>query len=123
MSKSFEDRLLELSIRTFDEKNVNLDDDTLHRLRQARKEAIASSETKPDDSVITFPTWLSSASTATAFASISLIAITLLLQPELSQVVTSTPLDDIALLSSAESLEFYENLDFYIWLDTQDNAT
>lgn len=123
MNKSFENKLLDLSKNTFDEKSTQIDDDVLRRLRHARKTAVASLQTIPNDNVIVFPSWLSSVSTITAFASISMIAVTLVLQPELSQVVSTSPFGDIALLSSTESLEFYENLDFYIWLDTQDNAT
>ncbi len=122
MNDSFEKKLQMLSQHTFDEKLNTLDSDVLTRLKESRQKALASitaTPVKKDKTEIFFPAWLPAASTATAFASAAVIATSLWMQPELSQQSIESPLNDIALLSASDDLEFYENIDFYIWLDDE----
>lgn len=122
MKDSFEDKLLVFSRETFNSKSNQLDDEILQKLRQARKNAIASTKQNKSTGVI-FPTWLAPVSSVTVFASVSLIAVSLIFQPDLLSAIYPSPFDDVSLLSSSDSLDFYENIDFYIWLEAQDNAS
>jgi len=128
MTDSVEQRLQELTSQTLDYKLDQLDDDVLASLRAARRNAIQASITRPvvahahSTHVINFPKWLSPVSTATAFASVALVTASFIFQPGANQIHQASPLDDLALLSSVEEIEFYENLDFYIWLEQSDHA-
>jgi len=125
MRDSFEKKLNTLSQQTFDSQLDEIDDDILQRLKTSRLKAVASahqSTQKQNNTVtVSFPTWLSSVSSATAFASIALVISSLWLHSDLTNQteLNASPLENIALLSSADELEFYENLDFYIWLEDE----
>jgi len=106
-----------------------LDQNVLLRLRQARAvatQAAAQQENRNTDVIgLSFPGWLAPTSAATAFATIAFVAITVWTQPSpLTQSMTpATMIEDIAVLSSADDLDLYENLDFYIWLENEDSAS
>ena len=105
-----------------------LNDDVLSRLRQARANAVnaaTTQNTKPSEVLsLTFPNWLAPASTVTAFASLGFVAIMLWTQADnFVHSSSATFIEDIAVLSSPDDLELYENLDFYIWLENEDNAS
>ena len=113
-----------------------LDDSVLSRLRESRQMAIrvaslaSSTKTSPvnvsDKKEINFlfPNWLIPASTGTAFATIVLSATLFWMQPQFHhqinmQVHDNTVEDDINLLNQSENLEFYQNLEFYLWLENE----
>ena len=123
MNRSFEEKLQTLSQQTFNSQLNELDEDVLKRLRESRRKAIASIKPQGKRIEISFPSWLSTASTATAFASVALITASLWLGDDFTHQSTPTAMDDVALLSSTDDLEFYENLDFYIWLEDENNAS
>ena len=124
MNNTFENKLHALAQQTFDAQLNEIDDRVLKRLKESRELALSNIKYSTKKNVeISFPGWLSFASAATAFASISVIFVSLYLQPDLKQQSITTPLDDIALLSSDDELDFYENLDFYIWLEDENNAS
>ncbi len=106
-----------------------IDQNVLLRLRQARAAAIqaaARQENRNSDVIgLSFPGWLSPASAATAFATIAFVAITVWTQssPLTQPMMPSTMIEDIAVLSSTDDLDLYENLDFYIWLENEDSAS
>lgn len=126
MNDDFEKKLKTLSQHTFDKQTNALDDNILKRLKASRQQAIDSmppTKQSNSDSNDIFPSWLSSVSTATAFASVALIISSLWLQTDIKTQSLATPLDDIELLSSTDELEFYENLDFYIWVEDEANSS
>lgn len=101
--------------------------DVLSRLRQARANAVHTATTqsaKPSEVLtLSFPNWLAPASTVTAFASLAFVAIMLWTQADnFAHSSSATFIEDIAVLSSPDDLELYENLDFYIWLEHEDSA-
>ncbi len=101
-----------------------IDDKTAQQLRHARAQAVHAATIKKEDKSRYLPHWLSPASAAVSFASISIITIVLWFMPQ--STTPTTPfniVEDIALLSAPEELEFYEDLDFYIWLDHEESAT
>jgi len=123
MTDEFEKRLQELSRQTFEKKLASLDVNTRNRLKASRQLALEKcrGKKKTTSTTVTFPAWLPPVSTATAFTSVALVVTSLWFQPEFKPQTLMTPLDDIALLSSTEELEFFENLDFYIWLEDEVN--
>lgn len=124
MSDLFEKKLHDLSQQTFDSQLNTINDSVKQRLRQSRQQAIAAipQYSKANAIVINFPAWLSTVSTATAFASIAIVASLLWLQPEFNNESNMSPLDDISILTSNDEFEMYENLDFYLWLENEDSA-
>jgi len=106
-----------------------IDQNALLRLRQARVDAVqAAARHKNQDSDViglSFPQWLAPVSTATAFATVAFLAITVWTQPSslVQPVTANTMIEDIAVLSSSDDLDLYENLDFYIWLVNEDTAS
>ncbi|MDH3327479.1 MAG: DUF3619 family protein [Gammaproteobacteria bacterium] len=127
MNDSFENKLIALSEKTFNKQLQNIDEDVLQRLRQSRQNAVEVAQmqvkTKSNAITVSFPSWLSPVSTATAFASIALIASSLWIQPVIQAELTASPLEDISMLMTSDEFELYENLDFYIWLEDEDNAS
>jgi len=90
---------------------------TQARLRTARREAVTASETRSQ------PAWLMPMGSLAAAATVAVLTVSLWQMPT-DQATDSQlpPLEDIALLSDNEGLEFYEDLDFYLWLDDEKEA-
>ncbi len=90
----------------------NLDRQTLSRLREARNEALHSVKRS-------FP-WMLPA-TGIAVVCASLFAFFLLTQDPFQGEIISH-VEDIELLASSESIEFYDDLEFYEWLSEGESA-
>lgn len=100
-----------------DQAVETMDASTQARLRAARREALAASESRSR------PAWLMPVGSLAVAATVAVLTVSLWLVPPDTAVDPQLPtLEDIALLSDSEALEFYENLDFYLWLDEQDKA-
>jgi hypothetical protein len=94
-----------------------LDASTQARLRAARREALAAS------GVRSLPAWLMPMGSLAAAATVAVLTVSLwLLPPEKGMDDQLPPLEDFALLSDSEGLEFYQDLDFYLWLDDEKKA-
>ena len=94
-----------------------LDVSTQARLRAARRKALATGETQHR------PAWLMPVASLAAAATVAALTVSVWLVPvDMAEDSELTPLEDIALLSDSEALEFYENLDFYLWLDEENKA-
>jgi hypothetical protein len=94
-----------------------LDVSTQARLRAARREALAAS------GVRSLSAWLMPMGSLAAVATVAVLTVSLwLLPPEKGMDDQLPPLEDFALLSDSEGLEFYEDLDFYLWLDDEKKA-
>lgn len=108
-----DDRLLRDIKKTLDQSNAVLDGDTLARLRQARHQALDAAETRRSPFVLWGP--------VTAMASVAMLSLSLwLYQAESAPVNMMAGLEDIELLAANEDIDFYENLDFYLWLEGQE---
>ncbi len=112
MSKE-NDKLENHTRQTLDNSVDELDAATLSRIRQVRARAMEKAEGKSIN-------WFGVTSGALATASVMVFAVIILMRSEtLPQTV---PVDDIELISSSESFEFYEDLEFYQWLETNELA-
>ncbi|MCW8944638.1 MAG: DUF3619 family protein [Sedimenticola sp.] len=87
----------------------NLDELTCSRLAAARKRALSKTE----------PKWYWSLPTGLATAATTVLVVTLWVTSPGDQL-PDTPLDDLELLTTTDSLELLEELEFYQWLETED---
>jgi hypothetical protein len=109
------DQFLHQVKSTLDQSVDELDDATLRALRSARHEAVAASKKRP--------AWSMPVGGLAVAATVAAFSVSLWLtdsQPGMNAQLP--PLEDLALLGDAESLEFYEELDFYLWLDDEKDA-
>jgi len=116
MSNNIQDEAWQAKVRaSLDNDTQNIDAATLSALKQARVRALAQLET-PAPGVRESSNWLWASG---AVASVAAIAVVVLLLPTKPDVVTDTEVDVVEneLLLDEHDLEFYSNLDFYIWLD------
>ena len=107
-----------------DQQSESLEGETLSRRRQARARAVEAGERKG----FRLPDLNGLGGGAVLFASLSVLAVAVWLAvptstthetPTLAEVQV-TSFDDLELLAASEELEFYENIEFYYWLETQD---
>lgn len=123
---------------TLDESEGRVDDITAARLRTLRREAVTVSSGAKRDVRSTpegwtpgmaainahrarrRPAWLLPTAGLATAATVATLAVTLWSVPPAP--TETLPLDDLALLSDTEALEFYEELDFYLWLEHEQPA-
>ena len=99
--------------QALDQSSDTLDGKTLSRLRQARTKALESPYK---------PNYFSHWGPVAAAASVSALAIGLwLYQPTQENHTMMANLEDLELLAAQEDIEFYEDLDFYLWLESQES--
>lgn len=109
------DQFLQQVQSTLDRSVDGLDDDTLRALRNARRKAVAASERRPS--------WLMPVGGLAMAATVAVFSVSLwMAEPQSGADTQLSPLEDLALLGDAESLEFYQDLDFYLWLDAEQDA-
>lgn len=109
------DQFLQNVQSTLDRSVDELDDDTLRALRKARHKAVEASERRP--------VWLMPVGGLAMAATVAAFSVSLwMAEPQPGVDAQLLPLEDLALLGDAESLEFYEDLDFYLWLDDEKDA-
>lgn len=104
-----DDEFLKHAKRVLDDDVATLDPLVAQRLRIARRQSLDGAASRHRHRM---PQWLSS----TVAASV-LVALAWLVIPREADLRTG--MEDLELLSTAEDLEFYENLEFYQWLDAQ----
>lgn len=114
-----QDTLNERYKKALDERLEELDGETLSKLRQARSQALQSLPKKSR--------WLGGGvGWAAGVATAAAMSVTLMLlwpgEQNYSQDFV-TELADAELLADEESIEFYEELDFYIWLEQQETES
>ena len=97
-----------------DESVEDLDAHTLSRLKQARHRALDSA------SIHHRPAWLLPTGGFAVAASVAVLTVILWHGKPVDQDMMQG-FEDLELLSSGESLEFYEDLDFYTWLEYEEN--
>lgn len=107
------DRFLQQLESTLDQSADALDDAALRDLRNVRRRAVTASEKRP-------AAWLVPVGGFAAAATVAAFSVSLWMSsPQPGADAQLSPLEDLALLGDAESLEFYEDLDFYLWLDDE----
>ncbi len=90
-----------------------MDGATVSRLRQARAVAIEkglSGKVRP---------WLGWAISGAALAPVIVLSVTLLLQPSSRMPSEALAIDDINILVEQDDVDFFEDLDFYRWMNSQ----
>lgn len=118
-ASSDEQKLRELAKASLERSVDNIDGATLSRLRQARHAAMQQRETP------VLATWLRPA-LASAFT-VCALAILLTMLPNrkadddlLANAEALQQMDDFQLLSNGEDLDMIQDLEFYEWLEQQD---
>ena len=115
MKKSNENKAFLDNINDRLNKRVDeLDDATLSALQNIRKTAIAQAENKTTDTW----NWLQPIPVM-ALASIVLVVSVTLQMTMTSSVLPSPALADIPMLTASDDIEFYNDLEFYQWLDAE----
>lgn len=98
--------------------NDNVDDIdavTASRLQAARKSAIeAATDSNKNHFFQTYQTLFATSSALAMVFAIAIIAISMNSQPELNIM------EDLTLLSEKETFKFYEEMDFYQWLEASE---
>lgn len=107
-----DDRQFESHVRAELEASLeNLDPTVTRRLQQARHKAL--SEVKP----VRFPVW----QPAIGFAMATLLILAVVVWPVQEKVILPAPaLVDFELIAADDSLQLFEELDFYEWLAESD---
>ena len=106
-----EQDLLKNAQRILDDGADNLDADTTSKLKKIRYQALEQKQQKFS--------WLTPYSTFAATASVMVLAMTLWFsQPPM--VNDELVIEDMPLLSANEELEFFQELEFYNWLDDEE---
>ena len=110
MSKQDENKFETNIKQTLDKSVDNLDANTQSRIRQIRAQAVEKAGTTSQAN------WFPVMTGALATACVMVFAIMLLIKsPETN--IQLLPVDDLELISSSDSLEFFEDLEFYEWLE------
>ena len=91
-----------------------IDDATLSALQKIRKATVAEAENKTTNTW----SWLQPIPVM-AIASIVLVVSVTLQMTMTSSVLPSPALADIPLLTASDDIEFYNDLEFYQWLDAE----
>jgi hypothetical protein len=96
----------------------DMDGKTLSRLAGLRREALERKRQRR----YRIPRWMRVPAAGLAAAAVALLAFTTVVK-ETSPPLGEQILADVDILSSREVMEFYENLDFYLWLAEQQDGT
>lgn len=105
--------------QVLDESAQNLDAATLSRLNRARQAVLEQARPRA------LRPWFLPAGLASACAVLIAVAVawntpTRTAAPTLTDANAGTFASDLDMMSSDDGLEFYEDLDFYAWLDAQE---
>ncbi len=105
--------LMKRASSLLDDAAENLDEKTLASLRQIRRKALDSATQS------TGVNWMLPAGGFAAIATVAIVSVSIWTANPIEDELTHA-FSDIELLTSSESLEFYEELEFYAWIDEQD---
>lgn len=124
-SRDDEAKLIERIREQLDACVDDLDGATLSRLAQARRQAVAAAGKSRRR---WWPPWPGEHSAgdwlvpAGAFASIVATAVALTIMVAEPGNGLGKKVDDLEMLTAGEDIEFYENLEFYLWLQDRESA-
>jgi len=109
-----DDKLIDKSRRLLDERVDKLGDNVITRLRAARLRA-----TEVADRKNTRPAWIKPVGGLVTATLVVGIATSLWMA---NPSVPNNGIEDLDILASSESPEFYQDLDFYLWLEERSRA-
>ncbi len=112
------DSLTQKITQSLNQQVEALDAATLSRLQQARTHALEQKRTQE----FTQPQMMWAGGLVT-FTTLSIILILMWPKPHELAPTLTPDITDIALLIDDESIDFYEDLDFYIWLEQKELDT
>ncbi len=116
MNNNKDENFLENIQTVLDERVDNLDAATASNLRKARNRALEQIDRKPLSS---WKKWSLPLAGMAAASIVIMLAILIHKQPV--EIATSIGIEDVEILVSNESPDFYADLDFYIWLTEEDD--
>lgn len=114
--EAVDERLTDMAKKAFDQSVDELDAATLSKLNRGRQAAL--SELNRPKLFSARPSWMTWMPVGGVAATV-LIAVLVLRAPEPTGVIDASA-TDLEILLSEESIELFEDLEFYSWLDTQE---
>jgi len=112
-----EDKFLDAAKRALNTAEKNLSPGTLARLRAARRQALEGSARRS-----LRPAWLFPAGALATAAVVATVAALLWFSAPSGNNLLQANVDDLGLLTAPESPDFFADLEFYDWLDKNDDA-
>jgi len=112
-----EDKFLDAAKRALDTAEKNLSPSTLARLRAARRQALEGDARRS-----LRPAWFFSAGALATAAIVATVAALLWFSAPSGNNLLQANVDDLGLLTAPESPDFFADLEFYDWLDKNDDA-
>jgi len=109
-----EDEFISHVKKTLDQQTDALDGETLSKLNQARQTAIQHAGHKPGFGLTR--AWLPLSGVAAAILLTSIF----MFKTEEMAIITDGAVDEMEIIASSDSLDLYEQLDFYMWLLEED---
>jgi hypothetical protein len=97
---------------TLEQSAAELDAATRSRLNRARQAALTEAGRWRRSTALLWPA-------ALAMASALAVAVVLVRQPETAAGALPVAVEDFDVIAAQDSLELYEDLEFYAWLDAQ----
>ena len=97
--------------KALDQSNAELDAASLSRLNRARQAALAAAQRRRP----LHAWWPATLATAAVLA----VAVVLVRTPEPASPAAPVAAEDFEVIAAQDSLELYEDLEFYAWLDAQ----
>lgn len=118
MNEATDSRMLEKARRAFRESVAALDATTLRRLREARERALQEAQTPP--AVWRRPVWGASlGAAAVVVAAVVGALVWWNVNPQPSVPFATNNGEDMAIVLSNDNLDMYADMDFYRWLQAQ----
>ena len=111
MTNNDQDPMLERVKQELQSGNDKLEAQVLSRLNQARQKALAQAP-----QAWWKPTWLGASVVPAGTLAAVVLAVAVFFQTG-NQVAVPETVDDLEVLMAEESLELYEDLEFYVWLE------
>ena len=112
-----EDDFIKQVKSSLDEDTEALDAETLSRLNRSRQAALQQLDKKT--SWFRMPTWIPATG---GLATVLLLSTILLFKAEEIAVVTDDSVVEMEIIAAQDSLELYEQLDFYMWMAEEESS-
>jgi hypothetical protein len=118
INRENDDAFVERVRGLLDESEAHTDERIRMRLRSARLKALEAAEER-QPWYTRFPRWVTAGSIATAMVIILAVSLWVGKGPA---VMPQDQVENLDLMTQKEQLELYKDLDFYRWLETDNNA-